>query len=62
MAEETETAIRRLDVEVDTMEKMKSGEAPPPPKPSPEAAKAMVLAEPVIKIVEVCSTKTMFSV
>ena len=53
MLNETDTAINRLDIEAETMEKIKSGDAPPPPAPSAEAEKAVSVAEPVIKIVEV---------
>lgn len=53
MLNETEGAISKLDVEVEYIEKIKNGEAPPPPEPSKEAELAVTPAEPVIKVVEV---------
>lgn len=53
MLRETDNAIKKLDVEVETIEQLQKGEVPAPPKPSPEAEKAMIPTEPVIKVVEV---------
>ena len=58
MLNETEGAISKLDVEVEYIEKIKNGEAPPPPEPSKEAELAVTPAEPVIKVVEVHYTST----
>lgn len=53
MLSETDKAIGNLEVEMETMDKLKNGEAPPPPTASAEGEKATTIAEPVIKIVEV---------
>ena len=53
MLNETDGAIKRLDTEIDILEKMKNGEVPAAPTLSTEAEKAVSVAEPVIKIVEV---------
>ena len=53
MLNETNNAIEKIDVEVETIEKLKQGEAPPTPQLSAKSERAEVTAEPVIKIVEV---------
>lgn len=53
MLSETEGAISKLDVEVEYIEKIKNGEAPPPPEPTKGAELAVIPVEPVIRIVEV---------
>jgi len=50
---ETNFAIQRLDIEIEIMEKLKKGEVPIPPEKSTDSENICLLAEPVIKTVEV---------
>lgn len=50
---EKQGVIDKLDIEVEFIEKIKNGEAPPPPAMSKAGDSAVITAEPVIKIVEV---------
>jgi len=62
MLKETANAIKKLDVEVETIVKIQSGEAPSPPPMSKESEKANLPGEPIIKIVEVCVLSLLFLV
>lgn len=54
MLRETDGAIKRIDTEVETIEQLKRGEAPPVPQLTKESEKAAeITGEPVIKTIEV---------